>query len=197
LLGSQNGAITLIWSAINSSWLLSGTPVNWTQVGTPVDGSQVHVDGTTITGLGTRQFPLIATGSGLLSTAAADVTTDQTVGATPALLFSVAVDVADGASVIVNFSACAQNSAAGNFTRFILMVDGVASSPPKGATIVHTEAAPNNQQCACIDARLTGLTTGSHTIGIQWVASAGTSSILGATGSLQEHGTLLVETVNV
>jgi hypothetical protein len=121
-----------------------------------------------------------------------------TVGGASAILLSVPIVVGAGNTLLVFFSAAAQNSGA-NRTRFILEVDGLASAPPKGAEITHPAFAPlsPNVLCACIDARLVGLAPGPHVIAIRWVASAGISSILGATSNLVEHGTLIVEEVNV
>lgn len=133
--------------------------------------------------------------SGLLQTVSADVTTDVTVGGISAILLSVPIVIGAGSTLLVFFSAAAENTGA-NRTRFILEVDGLASSPPKGAEITHPGVTPN-VLCACIDVRLTGLAPGAHTITIRWVASAGTSLIAGATGNLVEHGTLIVEEVNV
>jgi hypothetical protein len=112
-----------------------------------------------------------------------------------AILLSVPIVVGAGNTLLVFFSAAAENTGA-NSTRFTLLVDGIASSPPKGAQVAHPAAIPN-VMCACIDARLVGLAPGLHVISIEWVALAGTSSILGATGNFVEHGTLIVEEVNV
>ena len=139
--------------------------------------------------------PAGGSANGLLQTASADVTTDVTVGTASAILFSVPIVIGAGNTLLVFFSAAAENTGA-NRTRFILEVDGLASSPPKGAEITHSTTPPN-VLCACIDARLVGLAPGAHTIAIRWVASAGVSSILGATANLIEHGTLVVEEVNV
>lgn len=58
LLGSQNGALQLVWSATAGVWFLAAAPLNWSEADGVVDGTQVHVDGVTIIGLGTRQSPL-------------------------------------------------------------------------------------------------------------------------------------------
>ena len=150
--------------------------------------------------------PVGATGptgpaTGLLETQHADVVADvsSAPGTTPLVftpLLTVPITTALGSTLLVNFSASADNATGGSQTYFALYVDG---NLVKGATMTHPGGGvgPARAESTAIVARITGLLPGPHNVEIRWATNIGTSKVNAILLKNQQHGTLLVEEVNV
>ena len=127
----------------------------------------------------------------LLQTSYAEITVDTTVAVATgwADLLSVTLTTRAG-SVLVHFTACGDNTNNAKISSYRLDIDGVVV---KG---VAEGVSPNIPGAVAIIHKAT-VTAASHTIKVQWSASANTSRIRPVTNPNTDHASLLVQEVSV
>ena len=140
--------------------------------------------------------PTTPSGTGLLQTRVADIVADTTIpGGGFALLppLTIPIVISAGSALLIHFTVSGLSNTDGNSTFFRLRVDGVVV---KGASF--SRATGGGRETAAIVAKITGLAAGAHTVDIQAnTTGISTTGIFAATQPNVDHGTLLVEEVNV
>lgn len=130
----------------------------------------------------------------LLQTQFGNITTDISIASgVPTPFLSVPITTSAGSSLLISFTASAEQNTNQIQTFFQIQVDGVLHG---GATITSGAGGIRGQSTGIV-AKVSGLLPGAHTITALWSNNGGTSSIRGATNPTQEHAAILVQEVTV